>query len=101
MVNYTGLTTSELDGLLTLSYLPERKGKVSFSDRDLFYKFIIAKLEASSLTNEMGKNIIHFLDSNNELSKADLCFKTMMADIHILKLAALKTYHEFEEIIKL
>ena len=101
MVNYNLLTTSEIDGLLMMNYQPKRKEKVSLSDRSHFEFHILTRIRMTALQEEFGKNILFFLDKNNEFKKPKTAYEVFAADMHIFKMAALKTYHEFTEILRL
>jgi len=107
MVNYEKITEAELDQYLALSYLPFRKEKVNFSDRHNFINLLVSRLKMFDLLEEFGENIICFLTleaSHEKQTLPDdenlLVVEVFCADIRLIKMAALKCYHENTDIIK-
>jgi hypothetical protein len=107
MVNYEKITEAELDQYLALSYLPFRKEKVNFSDRHNFISLLVSRLKLFGLLEEFGENIICFLTleaSHEKQTLPDdeklLVVEVFCADIRLMKMAALKCYHENIDTIK-
>ena len=100
MAQYQKLTDSELDGLLMLGFHPKRKDRASLSQRELFDSTIIPRIDAAKLQGEYADNVAHFLGLTKKMLTSENCFAMMTADMRILKMAALKTYHEFSELLK-
>jgi hypothetical protein len=96
------MTDSELDGLLLLAYFPGRKDKLNLSRKETFLNSIVERIIKNNLESELGENIISFLDIKIIEKKeiGIIVFKTFMADIQIVKMAALKTFDEYKEMIK-
>lgn len=102
MTRYHNMTESEIDGILLLSFFPKKKEKLNLTNRENFINLILKKLEDHDLLSEFGENVTSFL-SKDAQAKKDLGFyiyESFLADIKVYKMAALKTFDEYKEIIK-
>lgn len=102
MTRYHNMTDSELDGLLLLAYFPGRKDKLNLTRKETFLNSIIERITKNNLESELGDSIISFLDIT-KIEKNDMgiiVFKTFISDIKIVKMAALKTFDDYKEMIK-
>ena len=108
MVNYEKISEAELDQYLAVSYLPLRKEKINFWDKHNFISLLVSKLRTFDLLDEFGENIIFFAASEAKKEKRILwqgenlmAVEIFCLDMKQIKMAALKTYHENSEFIKL
>lgn len=102
MTRYKNMTETELDGLLVLSFFPNKKEKLNLSNKDIFIHLILKKLDDHNLLSEFGENVITFFSSETQ-KKRDVgifIYEAFLADIKVFKMAALKTFDENKECIK-
>jgi hypothetical protein len=96
---YEKLSEAELDQYLLISYLPMRKDKINFSDKDTFVSLIVAKIIQLKIEEDFGENLILFAKKDtpwlDDLSL--LVSKVFCLEMKIVKMAALKTYHDTTE----
>lgn len=99
---YIKLSDYELDGLLVLAFYPNKKEKINISSKEIFENEIIKKLITDNLTSEFGENVIFFVSKEKlkkrTIEQGDLIYFGIMAEVRILKMAALKTYDENKEL---
>lgn len=98
MNRYVKLSDSELDSLLLLSFYPNKKEKINIG-RDFFYTSILSKIEDYQWQEDFSENLLVFL-FNMDVSKIDLnkiVSSAIFSDLRILKMVALKTFHENRE----
>lgn len=102
MTRYTNMTDAELDGLLLLSYYPNKKEKLNLSDKELFFNIILKKIIENNLESELGENMIEFFPRSIKNSKDHGLYilQAFLSDIKVVKMAALKTYDDFKGHIK-
>jgi hypothetical protein len=95
------MTDSELDGLLLLAYFPNNKEKLNLSRQDLFVNTILSKVAEYNLEDELGENMINFFPQKVRDSKepGKHILQGFLSDIRIVKMAALKTYDDFREML--
>lgn len=108
MTRYEKLLDSELDNLLVLNFHPSRKERINFNDYSVFSELIIKKIKAYMIGDDFGDNILFFLSVSNKPSKnkkeqktGELIFMALDCDMRIYKMAALKTFDENKELIRL
>jgi hypothetical protein len=94
---YEKLTEAELDQFLLISYLPNKKDKINFSDKDTFVSLIVSRIQQMKIEDDFGENLIFFtrIDSIENLNL--LASKIFCLEMKIVKMAALKTYHDATE----
>jgi hypothetical protein len=104
MTRYYKLTNSELDSLLLLAYLPKRIDKINLFNKDELVEQVLYRLAELDLKDEFSDNIAFFLlpkiISKNSYPPS-IIHDVIMCDIRIYKMAALKTFDENREYIKL
>lgn len=96
------MTEKELDGLLLMAYFPTRKERLNLSHKDIFINTIIDKIIKNDLKSEFGENVIFFLPSDikSRNETGEFILETFLGDMVLFKLAALKTFDDFQGHIK-
>ena len=111
-MNYFKLTESELDMLLLNAFYPKKKERINFSDTDNFKYMILTLIQDFDIVAEFVNSLLAFAKINKsdffdkDKAKRDLAislhlFNLVNIDIKILKMAALKAYHDNKEYIRL
>ena len=96
---YEKLTEAELDQFLLISYLPMRKDKINFSDKDTFVSLIVSKIQQMKAEEDFGENLIFFTKKSSPKVNDEfiLASRIFCLEMKIVKMAALKTYHDITE----
>jgi hypothetical protein len=102
MSRYTKLSDNELNDLLMLAYYPKRRERLNLNIKEIFTNTIIEKIIENDLLEELGDNVIKFLPFNGKDKHpiGVIIVQSFMSDIRVIKMAALKTYDDFEGMIK-